>query len=119
MGPSLTKVVLLPRRHADETPGATNGCRRPPSPCRRADEGQDLVGVGVHLFADLATGGDRHDHQLVLLAGPQHPAEVRLLSATVAIVKCFPCATLPWNGRARANGSRSADDQPAARGLID
>jgi hypothetical protein len=44
-----------------------------------ADEGQDLIGVLVHLLADLATRRDGHDHQLAVLAGPEHTTEVGAL----------------------------------------
>src|SRR3954451_20307808 len=44
-----------------------------------ADEGEDLVGVLVHLLADLPARWDRHDHQLGVRAGPEDAAEVRAL----------------------------------------
>src|SRR5688500_2542855 len=44
-----------------------------------ADEGEDLVDVLVHLLADLTARRNRHDHELAVLAGPEHPPEVGAL----------------------------------------
>ena len=61
---ALRHVLLRPRD--DRLPGA-------------ADEGEDLVGVLVHLLADLAARRDGHDDELGVLAGPQHATEVGAL----------------------------------------
>src|SRR3954453_13084884 len=74
------EVVLRARGDDDEVAlGDLPGVARDAGLAGAADEREDLVDVLVDLFADLTARRDGHDHQLGLLAGPEHAAEVRAL----------------------------------------